>query len=301
MLLFGSDPELFASIKRDGKDFVVPPVFFRNELKEPLIEYNDKHPVFTEIKINNNEVIKVIEDGAAFELTVPPRTNILELIDLIHLGYEKVHEIVNKHGYDVSVVPAINYNTEEYLNMGDDFLMCLLFGCDPDKDAFNTEKIQHEESALQHPYRYGGGHLHISGSEFIKQYPIPTIRLLALTVGNYVTSKSPVPELEHLRTYRYGMPGKYRIQNYKKEYNGIPNTNSGIEYRTPSNTWTKFKEIAEGMQYWAEIAIERILPDRRLGNEILKEFTDNAVNAILEVNQPLADRNLSMIKDMIGE
>jgi hypothetical protein len=301
-LLFGSDPELFASKKdSDGKDYVVPPVFFRNELGEPIKEFDRKHPTFQEIKINSNEVIKVIEDGAAFELTVPPRTNIMELIDLIHTGYDKVEEIVSKHGYNISIIPTINYNTEEYLNMGDDFLMCLLFGCDPDLDAFNTDKKQYEESALEHPYRYGGGHIHISGSEFIQRYPIPAVRLLALTVGNFVTANSPIPELEHLRTYRYGQPGKYRIQHYKKLYNNQPFTETGIEYRTPSNTWTKIKNMAEGVQFWAEIAIEKVLPNRKLGNKILKEMAENGVMAILETNQILAKRNLDMMKDMTGE
>ena len=301
MLLFGSDPELFVAKNINEKDYVVPPVFFRKELGESILSYDKKHPIFAEIKVSGNEVIKIIEDGAAFELTVPPRTNILELLDLIHLGYEKVHEIASKYGYKATVIPTINYNIEEYLNMGEEFLMCLLFGCDPDLDAFNTEKIQFEESALDHPYRYGGGHIHISGSELIKKYPIPTVRLLAFTVGNFVTANSPHPELDNLRTYRYGQPGKYRIQKYGKVYNDIPHTDIGIEYRTPSNSWTTIKDMAEGIQYWATLAIERILPDKNKAKEIMKELSDTGTRAIVETNKQLADRNLGFILDMIGE
>jgi hypothetical protein len=300
-LLFGSDPELFASrTDSNGKKFVVPPIFFQQNFGlEPIIP-DVKHPVFAKLPVNDHEEVKIISDGVAFELTVPPRTNTLELLDLIHMGYDKVGEIVSKYGYDISVVPAINFDTTEYREMNDDFIMCLLFGCDPDKDAFNTEAKEFEESALDHPYRYGGGHIHISGSEFIKEFPIPCVRLLALTVGNFVNANSPVPELEKLRTYRYGMPGKYRIQKYGKDYNEIPNTSVGIEYRTPSNTWTKYKKMAEGIQYWAEIAIEKILPNRNMAKEIFSELQDSAVKAILDTDQNLAKKNLNMVSTILG-
>jgi len=293
VLKFGSDPELFAQKIVNNKPYVVPPVVFRKELGQEIIRNEPRHPVFRELVINEKENIKIHEDGCAFELTIPPRNSMKEVFDLIQQGYNGVQEIVQKFGFDKAVIPTINFDTEEFRNKDGDFKECLIFGCDPDLDAFNYNRVQEMENALEHPYRYGGGHIHISGSDLLEKYPLIAVKLLAATIGNFVTANSLMKDLDHLRVHRYGRPGKYRIQKY-------PDNTIGIEYRTPSNAWTNSEEISEGIQYWAEVAILKLLPHKLNTKEVLHNIEKNTIKAIIETNEDLALSNLKIVKSILN-
>jgi len=292
-LTFGSDPELFAKKIVNGKPFVVPPVFFRTELNYKIIREEPRHPVFKELKINENENIKIHEDGCAFELTVPPRHSMKEIFELIQQGYNGVDDIVKQYGLEKAVIPTINFDTNEFKNSGPEFQECLIFGCDPDLDAFDYNRKQEVENALEHPYRYGGGHIHISGSNLLEKFPLVAVKLLANTIGNFVTANTPMKKLDHLRVHRYGRPGKYRIQRY-------PNKTIGVEYRTPSNAWTNSLELSEGIQYWAEIAVLKLLPNKAKAKEVMNAIEENTVKAIVNTDTGLALNNLNAVKTILS-
>jgi hypothetical protein len=61
-LVFGTDPEFFATYKKDDKDYVLPPAFLR-VYRELEFTPNDNHPIFIDDKDSG---VKVIEDGVAF-------------------------------------------------------------------------------------------------------------------------------------------------------------------------------------------------------------------------------------------
>jgi hypothetical protein len=282
-LIFGTDPEFFASRRFNEKDFVVPPVFFRTKLGVTTKETETRHPVYRQL----DNGVKIHEDGVAFEFSVTPANSISKLMQDIRIGLDNLHDLVNRFGYNVCTKPTINFDTEEFINEGDDFQYCLMFGCDPDFDAFEVE-TQSIDDVSKHPFRYGGGHIHISGSDLMKKYMLPAVKLLASTLGCFVVSQSQYPDLDRLRTFRYGRPGKFRPQQY-------PNGSFGIEYRTPSNAWCTNTNIAEGMEYWIEKAILHFLPQPKIAKRIMNDYGKDVIDGILTADQEKCKQILSIL------
>lgn len=295
-IVFGSDPEYFAGHKKDGEWYVVPPAYFRTFLDVDSFP-NGRHPVFID-RIGDLGVM-IIEDGVAFEQTVRPSTDWKELYERMRIGRELLsNEILSKFPDECSpetlVLPTINYEVNRWSRMGDEFQNCLIFGCDQDFDAWKANAAGKVVDALQHPFRYGGGHMHISGVEFFREEPILSVKALSLTVGLAAVAFSPLPELDKARTYLYGRPGKYRFQQYRDLFDEIPNTNFGIEYRTPSNMWTSSLEHAEQVFNWATFCV-RTLIEGGLYKKAIKKFGTEARRSIIECDQNTAK---SILKEL---
>lgn len=302
-LLFGSDPEgFYCRTGAGGKPFVVPPAVYRLDNKFPTDDTDPKHPVFATAN-GQNGVVKLIEDGAAFELTVPPSTNIETLYQDINLGYDLANSIAVQFGNTVSVIPTINFDTKEFRKRKVSFQQCLIFGCDRDWDVFENEGLIDvpcmEESALDHPFRYGGGHVHISGCEFFQTKPLLAVKMLAFMIGNLVTFMSPMKELDHLRTYRYGRPGRFRPQDYKKKFNDMDWTDKGIEYRTPSNAWTTDLSLGKKIAEAAEIVAECLLPNDKLMEVLIEDLQDRTIEAVMKGIPQLAESNYNAVMSML--
>ena len=292
-LVYGVDPEVFAYYKKDGKLFVLPPVFFREMLEVP-VEENGTHPIFARGK---NWFVH--EDGVAFEFSVNPSTDPAELFYTVASAMEEVAEKILKpfKGFcepKLLAHPTINYDCMKWIESGPEYIMCTIFGCDPDKDVWGTRTEKIDDVSL-HPFRYGGGHVHLSGSAAIIKEPLLAVKCAAITMGNVAIAYSKNAELEKQRTFRYGKPGKYRIQNYKKLWNGIPNTHVGIEYRTPSNSWTQDKELAMKIFEWGKIGMENLL-EQGLYKDVLEMLEKPTIEALLNCNQELAMENLKEIE-----
>lgn len=299
-LIFGADPETFAARFVDGKPFVVPPVLFRTDYGVSADMKNYRHPVFKEIGVSAHDSVKIIEDGVAFELTVTPQKDLKSLFKLIQVGYTEIGILATKYGHSLCTVPTINFDIQEFAEREEEIQQCTVFGCDPDLDVFSIIREQMEESALEHPFRYGGGHIHISGSKFLKEMPEISLRIIAATVGNFVTANSPFPKLDHQRVYRYGRPGRYRVQNYGSLWENIPNTDIGIEYRTPSNAWTTKEEMLEGIEYWIRIAVDKILPSEQMIKEVIFCLEENTISAVMNFDSKLAERNLAELDAIVN-
>lgn len=298
-LIFGTDPEFFASMKIDGKDFVVPPAYFRQYLGVGFAP-NGTHPIFLEDADNG---VKIIEDGVAFELTILPSQKWKDLYDKISYAKKLLSDSILRFfpkdcEPDVKTLPTINFDVERWTKEDEEFQQCLIFGCDTDFDAWKAGKKGKVIDARKHPYRYGGGHIHISGSQAIKDQPILAIQCLTFTTGLAYVLNSDVPELEHLRTYLYGQPGRYRPQAYGKLFNDIPNTDFGVEYRTPSNSWTGNLKQAEQVFKWTEIGIRNLL-EGGLGKELIAKFAKEAQEAVVSCDQKVAGEILSYIETRI--
>lgn len=295
-LVFGSDPEVFAYYKKDEKPFVIPPAEFR-EKGLPIIIQNGKNPVF----YADND-IKIIEDGVAFEFTIRPSTNWRELYERIQhakqILKDKIIPILDEAEEDVSCLPTINYEVDRWGKKSRSFQNCLIFGCDPDRDAFNPSDEGTIINARKHPFRYGGGHLQVSGVPEFKDDIFYAVKCMAIGAGIAYVAYSDVPELEKMRTYLYGKPGKFRPQRYEGLFEGIPNTNFGIEYRTPSNSWTNNVKQAEQVFEWLQISIFNLFLGG-LGKEILKEYEEEIKRIIVEADQKSAQQFLTFIKSKI--
>ena len=128
-LTFGSDPETFAAYTKNGINYVEPPVHFRTKLKVPY-KPDPKHPVFFE-----KDGIVILEDGVAFEYTLPPVKYPNNLYTEIQQANYILSNFLMEHGYIKLTIPAISYEIEKFINDGERYKLCLIFGCDPDKDA----------------------------------------------------------------------------------------------------------------------------------------------------------------------
>lgn len=296
-LLFGTDPEVFAGANIDGNLEVVPPALFR-VMGLPIAKPDDRHPVF--VKEKN---VAIIEDGAAFEFTVTPATDWKTLFDRVQeaknlLAKSILGNFTNICDGQVHSIPAIAYNTNRWKDYGEEFEMALIFGCDADYDVWEGMKKSVEIDAREHPYRYAGGHIHVSGSKAIKESPLVAIECLAATVGLACVANTPVPDLERLRTGLYGRPTKFRPQEYGKLFRGIPDTDFGVEYRTPSVSWTNSQEAAENVFSWLEIGIRNLL-EGGLHKNLLPKIRKEVTNAIVNCDKALAQDLLSLVQQKV--
>lgn len=283
-ITFGTDPEFFVSYEQDGKQFCVPPIFFKKFLGVNPIVPDKKHPIY--IKTPNK--ILIHQDGAAFEFNVPTFKNAEQCKNLINEGLVYLTDFANQYGYTSYTRPVIYFDPVKYfIEQDEEFQDCVIFGCDRDWDAFDYVNYNSDElNVINHPYRYGGGHLHISTKSFsLKPLILPAIKLMALFVGNYFIANSPCPEEEKLRAFHYGKPGKFRPQKY-------PDGSEGIEYRTPSNSWLSLS--VDKMQEMLEQAKKAlyVLQDMDKTAKLIERFGNETISAIVDCNQDLANNIL---------
>jgi hypothetical protein len=313
-LLFGADPEQFSVyMNADGESCAFPPYKFRHNLGvpstfDPNLSFDDpvnKHPVFIE-----GDGYKIHEDGCAFEYAVRPSHNPREVFDMVQFCMKEVSEKILSHFPEyclpmIQPLPTVTFEVERWKNEisqglvdKDGFDMSTRFGCDPDLDAFNTQAKAQVLDVTEHDKRYAGGHIHISGVENLLLDPILAVSCLALTSGLAAVANTDVPQMEYDRTFYYGRPGKYRIQNYGKKNPFGKKYQYGVEYRTPSTRWTSSWDIASQVFKWAEIGMNILFPTK-LGPELVKEIMYPAREAILSADRKEAKLMLAYIESRL--
>lgn len=275
-LKFGADPEVFASVELGDKILGVSPALLEKfcDIKAIHQDKEEKHPIY----IDTREFSWMM-DGTAFELTlkypmytpIQMRYNMINALDSLQgfLSKLRIFEIEPK----LYTKPVIEVNPDMYTDFLDEnkIYQGFIFGCDPDNDAIESDYKCETVDVFTHLWRYGGGHLHLSGIEDFQRFPEPIIKLLAITVGNFCIANSLYPELEKQRAKNYGKPGRYRTQNYI-------NGDKGIEYRSPSNSWiTLSEEKYEELFFWMEKGVIYLL-DKRV--DILNGFLNPTIDAI---------------------
>jgi hypothetical protein len=289
-LKFGCDPEVFASYQPDKAEscgtnpnlpFAMSPAAMAMEVGFKDIGGPAKHPIYLDSKD-----WRIIGDGVAYEINLKgPCIHPKEMYDKCGQALFKLENVITQLGFNLHVKPVINFDFVRWWNgvlMDDEkFYWSTVFGCDPDKDAFNVDWLAPITDVAVHPFRYGGGHIHISGDVDLTTFPLVMIKMLALTVGNYVNSISPYNELEIERAKYYGKPGKYRVQTYG-------DGSTGIEYRTPSNSWLALSyEEFERIFDYVDHALY-LLKHRKEGREALAQFVDPTIKAITTADKKLS-------------
>lgn len=280
-LTIGSDPEIFVAYYQDGQAFVEPPVIFRKNWGVNADMENPKHPVFMK-----QDGVTLMEDGVAFEFTIPPTKKPFDLYSNILLGISMTKDLVAKldtQSYFTWVRPVINFDISRFNpeNLDEEIWNCMVFGCDPDDDAIELGYSCEILDVSTHKFRYGGGHFHVGSEDEdeiaeIHKNPLPFTRLLAITIGNIVIANSNYLEEEKQRTHHYGKPGRFRVQPH------------GIEYRTPSNSWIQSLRTMEYMFEAVNYAFY-LLQNPMEGKKVLKEYLFPTVKAISQADQKLAE------------
>jgi len=287
-MLFGADPEVFAVYEKDGEYFAFPPVSL---LEQGIpVEENGDHPIVFRDKDGGYLHI----DGAAFEMCVPPSSNwenVWEQCDSLQKGFEPtLGNFPHLCEHKLKALPTVNWEVDRWQYMGAAFDYANRMGCDKDFDVWKFAAPSEEVDVMDatyHPYRYGGGHIHVSGTPKIATEPLNAIEAMILTVGLAATAYSTVPDLERLRTFRFGRPSKHRIQNY-------PDGAIGVEYRTPSCSWVGDKSLAKIIFEWAKIGIEELLENNLLAE--LKDIHEKVAYAITNTDQELAVELLEYVE-----
>jgi hypothetical protein len=248
------------------------------------MDEQQKHPVL----FHDKQRYKIMMDGVAFEFTLPPTTSAMEMYNNIKAGLDRLREYASAFGYEVVIKPTVHYDFERFYSEETVLqYQCGIFGCDPDLDAVMGDNYDSPEiDARIHPYRYGGGHFHMSDyNVLIKSAPIPMVKFMAICQGNYSIANSKYGELEKLRAWKYGQPARYRIQHYSGEQ-------VGVEYRSPSNHWIESSDTIEGMFYWAERAY-KYLTERNIG--VIEEFMRPTMDAIANADAGLSQKILDAL------
>jgi hypothetical protein len=271
MLTLGSDPESFL-MEKDGST-LVPPIYLQNNCGLSSIGGTKKHPIFLQTKNVN-----IIADGAAFEFNPRPSTTPEEFYSRIGEMKDGLNELGNKFNLIPAFLPTVNFNVERFFlndKLTKEEKMAVIFGCDPDRRAFNSYYVSEILDVYEHKFRYGGGHIHISypeKNELIKDEPVPIVLSLMLYLGTYCVINSPFLKEDRQRCFYYGIPDRYRIQKYSDEINGI-------EFRPPSNSWMSWsKEKFNDLFFVIEKAIESV-ENKKIG-KLIKKYGDHAYNSI---------------------
>lgn len=291
-LKYGTDPEFFTVIKKDDKFVVISPALLEkfSGLKFLRQDGEEKHPIYID-----TEDYHWMMDGVAWELGLKrPQYNPMDLLKIVRTSLGHLEEFISRIKFcgadlflykkpvvDIDPDLYVPYLAENKITQG------FIFGCDKDYDADDENYECKTLDVLKFLHRFGGGHLHTSGSEYFEQFPKPAIKFMTCTVGNFVIKNSPYPEMEKQRGEIYGRPCRFRPQQY-------PNGDIGVEYRTPSNSWVSMStDKIEELFYWVNRSVE-FLENRRI--DILDNYFEMSKEAIINANRELADDILYQIK-----
>lgn len=285
-LTYGTDPEYFSV---DSNNEIISPALlehlgFINSIPDDRSPKEQmKHPFY----YKDGKYIWM-GDGAAWELTLlQPYTDPILMMKDLKEAHQILKQIISGINYDGGLKffckPACKINPNlylPYLETSERVAMGFIFGCDKDWDAIEAEYKGETFDVSAHEWRYGGGHLHTGFInpkilKFIKDNIMYFVQLSAIYNGTLCLSESPYPEEELQRVYHYGRPGRYRPQKW------------GVEYRTPSNSWTINDEKLLGRIFTASEKITEILLNDKQ-TEYINEYLRFAIRAINNADQSLA-------------
>ena len=216
----GSDPEFFVA---DAKDKILAADKFFPGKKEPL-RFDADH-----------KNLSLFFDGIQAEINVPASTCRETVSHYIRNGLRKATEIIGKNN-KIIMRPSVRV-TKSLLKKADP--EALIFGCEPDFNAYTGKQNTEAMDASAHMYRYAGGHIHLGvssayGKKGQVEYDlakteeghVKAIKFIDYLTGAVLVMMDKGPNAKRRRT-KYGTAGCFRPTPY------------GIEYRTPSCWWLK--------------------------------------------------------------
>jgi hypothetical protein len=227
----GADPEVF--VGREGKvRSIIGLIGGTKENPQPL-------PI--------GDGFGVQEDNVAMEFNIPVSHTKATFVSNISLA--------DMHGLQFVKDSAVSFPAEELTHP-----MALVFGCDPDFNAWTKSRNPRPYSPDRN-LRSCGGHVHI-GVDAPDETKLKIIRACDLHLG----VSSVLLDTGDLRKQLYGKAGAFRLKSY------------GVEYRTLSNFWI-FDEKLTGWVYdntkAALDAVQNGLPFEEDGDLIQQAINDN--------------------------
>lgn len=158
------------------------------------------------------------EDNVAVEFNVPPTSDIEEWTNNMEWVIKEIGDKLRSHDFAMAWEASALFDPEELVHP-----MALVFGCDPDFNAWYDGKVNPKPKANDLPnLRTCGGHVHIG-------YPEKESREFRLRLIQAADMFLGVPSVradnDARRAKLYGKAGAFRPTPY------------GAEYRVLSNFW----------------------------------------------------------------
>lgn len=196
----GADPELFL-LSSEGE--VVAPDL----------------PEEKSVKWDNN----IAPDGAQLELHPSPQLCRSFFMDAIRNCLIKAREFAARANLALVALPAIQVSAQTRKKFP---ASANIFGCDPDWDAYTCEIASRRMNAKAHPWRYGGGHIHVGAYKQTCDKFLPgIIQVTDVVAGLFQVALGIEGQAARQRRALFGQAGLFRIQPH------------GYEYRTLDNSW----------------------------------------------------------------
>jgi len=228
--MLGADPECFVG-DTTGVRSIIGKIGGTKEDPRPLLELG--------------EGFAVQEDNVALEFNIPPSPTKGAFVGNIQKALDFLAQTV-QDSHDLQLVKdsAISFPEEELMSPA-----ALMFGCDPDFNAW-TGKKNPRPKADDWKLRSCGGHVHI-GTKLTNAEKM----LLGQACDLFLAVPSVLQDSGELRKQLYGKAGAYRPKSY------------GMEYRVLSNYWIFDQKLSA----WVYDAVERAIDFVQQGGSLTDE------------------------------
>lgn len=221
-ITIGADPEFFLEQNGDLKS-AIDRVGGNKQAPRPL---------------GGREGFFVQEDNVAVEFNIPPQTEVEGFVEAIEWSIKAISKDVSVFAYKPAFLAAALFPPTELRDS-----RALVFGCDPDYNAWNNSIANPKPHAKNDRLRSCGGHVHVG-------YPEGTIKEcehLIQLMDLYLGVPSVMMDEDTTRRELYGKAGSYRVQKY------------GVEYRVLSNFWLKDKKYSKWVFEQTQRAVDKAI------------------------------------------
>lgn len=201
----------------------------------------------------------VQEDNVAIEYNIPECHSVDQWCDHHHVIQTHItKEILKPLGLKKAVVASHVFDEDQLKDP-----RSWVFGCEPDFNAWSLE-VNPRPKSEQPRLRSAGGHIHVGCFSMTKMEKIELCRVL----DAYISLPLMAVDLDVSRRLLYGRAGAMRFKKY------------GLEYRTPSNYWTRNQKLIR----WAATSVG---------------FACKAFNKGLRINDPDVQEAINT-NDLVG-
>ncbi len=201
MFKLGADPEIFLKDASNAFISAIGKIGGSKQFPRPL-------PI--------GDGFAVQEDNVALEYNIPPAEDARQFSNNIEMAMQFLSNEVQQYGLKFANECAVSFPEKELMHPD-----ALVFGCDPDFNAWKDGKINPRPKAADKSLRTCGGHVHI-GYNFQNDLElIEFIKHADLFLG----VPSVLMDKDDRRRELYGKRGAFRFKFY------------GGEYRSMSNFW----------------------------------------------------------------
>jgi hypothetical protein len=231
----GSDPEWF--LTKDGKKPISVIGKIGGTKQDPL-------PV-PDFGISG---FSLQEDNVALEYNTPATDDGSLWVEYHSMIREHIRTKLKHLGLKPLIQGSVVFDDEELADP-----RAWVFGCDPDVNAW-TGYINPRPVSANQNLRAAGGHIHIGAkyAKFTKMQKIFIVRHLDLHLGIPLMVADPDKNRQQL----YGKAGAFRFKTY------------GLEYRTPSNFWTRSRDFTQNVVFACEHALNSFWDGKQVPQDV---------------------------------